>query len=127
MRDGCFDCVRKHIGQAEHCLTEAVLGYPRHFWWGIGHLAEAECESLRENRQVAREIRKVRLDYMNHSVQFIEGDYQGPSMDDLLGRVCELIGDVMYLNADPSNSKKFATESDIVDDLISSIRVPDPA
>ena len=122
-RESCFDCVRKHIGQAHALLDETVQGYPRHFWWAVGHLSEAESESIRENRAVAREIRRARMDLMNHSVQFLNGTYQGPSMDDLLGRVCELIGDTMYLTSDPSNSKRFTSE--MVQEILEQVDLPE--
>jgi hypothetical protein len=60
MRQTCLDCVRKHLGQAHVLLDESRLGYPEHFWLAIGHLAEAESESLKENPDIAYAIREAR-------------------------------------------------------------------
>jgi len=62
--DSCMDCVRKHLGQAAALMDEAVLGYPTHRWRAVGHLAEAERESLPEYPGLAVSIREERLAYI---------------------------------------------------------------
>ncbi len=46
MRKTCLDCVRKHIAQAGILAMEVLMGHPEHYWWAIGHLAEAEHEAF---------------------------------------------------------------------------------
>jgi hypothetical protein len=41
-------------------LDESRLGYPEHFWLAIGHLAEAESESLEDYPDIAQTIREHR-------------------------------------------------------------------
>ena len=60
-RPSCLDCARKHIGQAIALFVEASMGYPQHKWLAIGHLAEAEAETLSEHRGLSSEIRTARL------------------------------------------------------------------
>lgn len=72
MRKSCLDCVRKHLAQAHVLLDEAALGYPSHRWLAIGHLAEAESESLQRFSILAIKIRE-------HRVALIENpDYDPP-------------------------------------------------
>lgn len=61
LRPSCLMCVRKHIGQAIALLEEVYKGYPDHKWLALGHLAEAEDESLREYPELATKIREARL------------------------------------------------------------------
>jgi len=68
MRESCLDCVRKHIAQAIILLTESKLGHPEYKWLVVGHLAEAEEESIQKFVEFAHKIRNVRLD-------IIEDDY----------------------------------------------------
>jgi len=65
MRDACFDCVRKHIAQAIVLTNEAQLGYPTHRWLAIGHLAEAEAESILVEPNFADRLRRMRLQLMD--------------------------------------------------------------
>jgi len=53
-------CVLKHLGQASVLLDEAKLGYPEHRWLAVGHLAEAESESLSDYPVLAQSIRETR-------------------------------------------------------------------
>lgn len=57
LRQSCLDCVRKHISQSIVLLNEASLGYPNHRWLAIGHLAEAESESIKDYPELAKTIR----------------------------------------------------------------------
>ncbi len=65
MRPSCLSCVKKHVAQAMILFTEAANGYPLHFWWALGHLAEAEAECVHDFPQLAETIRKFRLAYEN--------------------------------------------------------------
>jgi hypothetical protein len=67
MRETCLLCVSKHISQAIILLTEAVLGYPLHLWFAVGHLAEAETECLNEFPILALKIREARSRLMGQS------------------------------------------------------------
>jgi hypothetical protein len=69
MRESCIDCVRKHIAQALILLTESKLGHPEYKWLAVGHLAEAEAESVLEFEGFANKVRTVRL-------SIIEDDYE---------------------------------------------------
>jgi hypothetical protein len=42
-------------------LDESELGYPEHFWLAVGHLAEAESESLHKHPDIAGAIREARV------------------------------------------------------------------
>lgn len=64
MRDSCINCVKKHLGQSEVLMGEALRGYPEHQWLAVGHLAEAEEEILGISLEIANEIREHRLSYM---------------------------------------------------------------
>ncbi len=64
MRPSCLMCARKHLGQAEVLMSEALKGYPQHAWLAIGHLAEAEDELLEKYPELAATIREHRLVYM---------------------------------------------------------------
>lgn len=75
MRRSCLNCVRKHLGQASVLLGEVGLGYPEHFWLAIGHMAEAEAESLYEYPELANVIREHRISIIDdhgHFIDFIE-------------------------------------------------------
>ena len=61
MRPSCLDCARKHVAQASILLDEAALGYPEHKWLAVGHLAEAEAETLKVWPKLAETIREHRL------------------------------------------------------------------
>ena len=75
IRPSCMDCVNKHIAQAIILLQESRLGYPKHRWLAVGHLAEASEEALGTNPILAAEIRSARLMVM------AGGD---PPLEDLL-------------------------------------------
>lgn len=44
MRKACVACALKHLGQARALLKEVRKGYPEHWAFAMGHLAEAEDE-----------------------------------------------------------------------------------
>lgn len=64
MRPSCLDCCRKHLAQAEVLMLEARKGYVVHSWLAVGHLAEAEDETLQEYPEVAETIREERIKYI---------------------------------------------------------------
>lgn len=64
MRYSCLLCTLKHLGQASALITEAYLGYPLHKWLAIGHMAEAEAESVLDYPELSSLIRQQRTDYM---------------------------------------------------------------
>jgi hypothetical protein len=82
MRETCLFCVSKHISQAIILTTESVLGYPLHYWLAIGHLAEAETESVMEFPEIAKEIRTARCALMGQ-----EGIFKPDSLMKLLETV----------------------------------------
>lgn len=66
MRLSCIDCVIKHISQAMILANEAIMGYPLHKYWAIGHLAEASDEAIKDFPELAHIIRAERLNYSNN-------------------------------------------------------------
>ena len=65
MRPSCLDCVRKHLGQAAVLIDEVAAGYTDYKWLVVGHLAEAEAESMHDWADLAYIIRERRLLYMS--------------------------------------------------------------
>ena len=68
MRETCLFCVSKHVAQSIVLMQEAFSGYPLHRWLAVGHLAEAEAESLSEFPLLSQCIREVRLRLMGQEV-----------------------------------------------------------
>lgn len=64
MRPSCLDCGMKHISQAMILFHETRKGYPHHFVYAIGHLAEAEDELVQDYPVWTERIRQFRLDLM---------------------------------------------------------------
>jgi hypothetical protein len=64
MRPSCLDCCRKHLAQAEVLMLEARKGYVVHSWLAVGHLAEAEDETLEKYPEISEMIRNERLKYI---------------------------------------------------------------
>ena len=60
MRPSCLDCVIKHLAQAIVLMKESRLGYTIHKWLAIGHLAEAEEESISKYPELAAKIKEAR-------------------------------------------------------------------
>jgi hypothetical protein len=87
VRETCLLCVSKHISQAIVLTTEAALGYPLHLWFAVGHLAEAETESLREYPLLAESIRSVRICLMGQQ------KFESNDLIDLLIHVRALCAD----------------------------------
>lgn len=80
-RPSCLFCVSKHLASAQVLLDEAQLGYPEHRWLAVGHLQEAESESLADFPLFAQKIRCLRVVLMG---QECEVDKSTPSVMDLL-------------------------------------------
>lgn len=70
MRETCLFCVSKHIAQAIVLTCEAKKGYPFHLWLAVGHLAEAEDESMADFPHLSNDIRVVRMALMGQEGTF---------------------------------------------------------
>lgn len=98
VRPSCLDCCRKHLGQAVILLQESEFAeYGHHFWLGIGHLAEAESESLSSYPGFAKQLRDIRLAMM------ADRDY--------LPSIVELFDDLDILETYENSKKKGKTET----------------
>jgi len=84
MRPTCLDCAGKHLAQACVLLKETKTGYPAFRWFVIGHLAEAEDETVREYVDFANEIRE-------HRVAWSEDESVVIPFEELLAKIDELI------------------------------------
>lgn len=71
MRETCLFCATKHIAQATVLLGEVMLGYPMHLHIAVGHLAEAEHETIAEYPEFSEQIREVRLVLMGQDTETI--------------------------------------------------------
>ena len=56
-RESCIQCACKHIAQARVLLLEARKGYPEHYFFALGHLAEAEDELGKDYERLANLVR----------------------------------------------------------------------
>lgn len=110
-RGSCLFCVRKHLAQASILLDESRLGYPFHRWYAIGHLAEAESESLYDYPDLAKDIREIRLKVMHP-----EREEKEPVFDKILLQVCALAGDADDVELDEHNSKKIYSQAVEIDE-----------
>ena len=63
MRISCLECVCKHVGQAAVLMHEAEKGYPHHFIYAMGHLAEAEDEAAADYPELKERIYAMRKSY----------------------------------------------------------------
>jgi hypothetical protein len=72
MRPSCPDCVRKHLAQASIISSEVKLGHPELYWFAVGHLAEAEAESVKDYPELAEKIRQERLTYIANPAHNID-------------------------------------------------------
>jgi len=61
MRQSCRECACKHIAQARVLLLEKAKGYPEHYWFVMGHLAEAEDELVMDFPEETVLVRAERL------------------------------------------------------------------
>lgn len=59
-RESCVLCACKHVAQARVLLLEALRGYPEHYWFAMGHLAEAEEELVKDFSVLADMVRSHR-------------------------------------------------------------------
>ena len=80
-RPSCLFCVSKHLASAQILLDEAELGYPEHRWLAVGHLQEAESESLADYPLFSQKIRCLRIILMG---QVCETTDSTPSIIELL-------------------------------------------
>ena len=61
-RDGCPDCVRKHLSQALILMDEVVQGYPEHIRLALGHSEKAlRCSTGKGNDKPLSELRDALL------------------------------------------------------------------
>ena len=72
--------MRKHLGSAHILLEEYATGdYDVHFWYAIGHMAEAESESIADYPELAALIRIERVKMIDEPLieiasKFAEGE-----------------------------------------------------
>ena len=74
MREGCYDCVRKHIADAAIFDIEVTQGYPDYDMYVVGSLSQAAQEAVKHNARLADVLREHRLAYMadpTYDVPFI--------------------------------------------------------
>ena len=64
MRKSCLNCIRKHISAAIILDIETRMGYPKHAWFVVGNLVEAEAESIMNYPILSKRIRIERQKYM---------------------------------------------------------------
>lgn len=68
IREGCLQCVIKHLMQAGVLMMEYKKSdpeeYPLHPYWANAHLAEAEDELLSFDPELSKNIRINRLQYL---------------------------------------------------------------
>ena len=75
MRESCRECACKHIAQARVLLLETNNGYQEHYWFAMGHLAEAEDELVKDFPDQTALVRAERLKLQedrNHEVPFAD-------------------------------------------------------
>lgn len=96
-RLSCYNCFRKHIGQAKVLWDEMRMGYPQHYEFVFAHMAEAEEEvwkvwdkwqdSLAQMAEASDEILKFHEDLANevreHRVQFESDPNYKPPFNEL--------------------------------------------
>lgn len=72
-RKSCVLCACKHLAQARVLLQETRAGYAEHFWYALGHLAEAEAELVEDFPDMAKQLREERKQlelYPRHKFPF---------------------------------------------------------
>lgn len=87
MRDTCLACVSKHLSAAIILVPESILGYELSRWFAVGHLVEAEYESVSEYPDLAQKIRAARVALMGQ-----DGVFHHECLVDLLKetrKICE--------------------------------------
>lgn len=98
MRPSCLDCCRKHLAQAEVLMLEARKGYIAHAWLAVGHMAEAEDETLDEYPEITEKIRDERLKYIESlndygNENYLTSLYAVPILE-LLEEISDLVRDL---------------------------------
>lgn len=105
MRPNCMGCTRKHLSQAIVLMMEAFMGYPIHRWIAMGHLAEAEAECFFIYPDLAKEIRKARLQIQDN--KFFDPK-QDPDLMEILLKADNLIKDVVGMQNDGvTNTRRY--------------------
>ena len=84
MRPTCLSCTGKHLAQACVLIKEMKTGYPSFKWFVIGHLAEAEEESVREYPDFANEVREYRTAWEDDQSVVIPFEELFSKIDELL-------------------------------------------
>lgn len=117
MRPSCLNCCRKHLAQAEVLMLEARKGYPVHGWLAVGHMAEAEDETLQLYPEITEEIRKHRLEYMNSlnrdPQEYFSHLYNFPSLD-----LIEIVTDKQIEVAKVASSQLPVTKDSAVTQIV---------
>lgn len=93
MRFSCLHCTLKHVGQACVLLSEYMKDtdkYFTHFGLAIGHLAEAEDESISKYPGFAESIRGERLRLL------INFDTEGRRIDPLDSNLMVILSAIQY-------------------------------
>ena len=76
MRPTCLDCARKHLAQASILLEEYATGdYDVHFWYAMGHMAEAESEVMATYPELAILVRAERVKMIDNDGYFTDFEY----------------------------------------------------
>lgn len=65
--EDCLFCASKHLSQAYITAVEALQGYTMHRWLAVGHLAEAERETINEFKSFSDKIRDLRARMMGQN------------------------------------------------------------
>ena len=97
MRPTCLECAGKHLAQACELIKEMNTGYPAFKWYVIGHLAEAEEETVRDYPSLANEIREYRVEWSDLQTLIIP-------FEELFARIDELLIE--------ESEKQFAMDAD---------------
>lgn len=103
MRPSCLDCAGKHLAQACVLLKETKTGYPAFRWFVIGHLAEAEAETVREYPELANEIREQRIAWNEDESIVIP-------FEELLAKIDELLEAEPLMETDPEEDPEEETD-----------------
>jgi hypothetical protein len=93
MRESSTECACKHIAQTRVLLLEKAKGYPEHYWFAMGHLAEAEEELVKDFPEKTALVRAERLNLQKNR------DYEMPFAD-LINAICNVVGKISHLGAD---------------------------
>ena len=65
----CIACVRKHLAMAKGFADEMVMGYPHHYWYGLGQMGLAESEAVEFFPELAEMIRAARKQWEANPVK----------------------------------------------------------